>query len=233
MEGSDLRRRLVVAAAGVVALALSIPIALLGRAVLSTPTTVAQRDVRWPSDVRVSRAPTLPERAAATLLGVDQPEGLLTIARAYRHAAALPAFATASLTPVRLAQATESLDSAQERAQAHVLVGAILALPAGNGSMSFDALRRLGGGRLLDQAAAEFRAAASLDDRDEAAKYDLELLLKSETASRASRRPTSSRSSSRKQPASRRQVRKRRRSKASQTRRRERTAGIYGTGSGY
>jgi len=233
VEGSDLRRRFLAAAAGVTALALSIPIALLGRAVLATPTTVAQRDVRWPSGVRVSRSPSLPERAAATLLGVDQPEALLSIARAYRHAATLPAFATASLTPVRLAQEAKSLDSAQERAQAQVLTGAILALPAGNGSMSFDALRRLGGGRLLDQAAAEFRAAASLDDRNGAAKYDLELLLKSEQASRASRRSAHGRSSSRKQRPSRQRVRKRERRKASGTRRRERRAGIYGTGSGY
>jgi hypothetical protein len=226
------RRRLVVAAAGVAALALSIPIALLGRAVLATPTT-PQTDVRWPSSARVSRAPTLPERAATALLGDDRPEDLLAIARAYRHAAALPAFATGSLTPVRLGQMTESLDSAQERAQAHVYVGAILGLPAGSGGMSFDALRRLGAGRLLDQAAAEFRTAASLDDRDEAAKYDLELLLKSEAPSRTSRRAKSGHSSSTKKQTAKRRLRKRRRSKSSRTRRRERTAGIYGTGSGY
>ena len=109
------------------------------------------------------------------------------------------------------------------------MVGAVFALPAGNGTVSFDLLRQLGGARLLEQAAAEFRTATRIDDQNEAAKYDLELLLKREAIARGSAangRPDGQRPNER---------RARRQRRNADTRRRveEHSAGIYSTGRGY
>ena len=110
-----------------------------------------------------------------------------------------------------------------------MVVGATFALPAGNGSVGFDAVRQLGGSRLLDQAAGEFRAAALLDDTNEAAKYDLELLLKSQARTertQSRRRHRSDRRSARK--TSQRRAQKRERGS-----REEHAAGTSAAGSGY
>jgi hypothetical protein len=227
------RRQLLLTAAGLVALALSIPLALLGRAVLATPAAVARTDVDWPGDAHVQhkRAPAM--RVAESLLAADRAQRLFAVAHAYRHAAAEPAVAMASITPIRLAQMIRDLRSADERAQAHVMVGAIFALPAGNGTVSFDLVRELGGSRLLEQAAEEFRIAASIDERNEAAKYDLELLLKRGAISRAS--PRSSRNGKRgsKQQRNSQQTQRRRRGRSSRSTLEEHNGGIYANGTGY
>jgi hypothetical protein len=133
------------------------------------------------------------------------------------------------MAPVRLAQLARRLGNADERSQAHVMVGAVFALPAGNGTVSFDLVRQLGGARLLEQAAAEFRAAARIDDENEAAKYDLELLLKRDAIMRRSAgsgRPEGQRPNARQARQQRRNARTRRRVE-------EHSAGIYSTGRGY
>ena len=146
-------KRALLTAAGLVALAASIPLAFAGRSALAPSVHHSTLD---------------------------------DVAAAYRRAAAAPAESPSDL-PLRLARISAGIESRRERSQADVLVGATLALPAGNGSVGFDAVRQLGGGRLLDQAAGEFRAAALLDDTNEAAKYDLELVLKSQARAEQSR----------------------------------------------
>jgi hypothetical protein len=218
------RRQLLVAVLGVAALALSIPLALLGRAVLATPTEVTAVGT---APAEEDRSPA--ERAAASLLAADRAERFSEVVRAYRRAAAAPAVGAASMAPVRLAQLARRLRNADERAQAHVMVGAVFALPAGNGTVSFDLVRQLGGARLLEEAAAEFRAAARIDDRNEAAKYDLELLLKRDAIARRSHsegRPAGQRPNAR-------QARQQRRNASTRRRVEEHSAGIYSTGRGY
>src|SRR5262249_23366072 len=80
-----------------------------------------------------------------------------------------------------VAALARGIRSASERSQAHVMVGALFSLPAGDGSITFARMRLLGGNRLLTQATEEFRRAVVLDDRNEAAKFDLELVLSSQT----------------------------------------------------
>ncbi|HSC51547.1 MAG TPA: hypothetical protein VLD16_14895 [Gaiellaceae bacterium] len=188
-------KRLLLTAAGLAALAASIPLVLAGRSAL-TPSAGGS-----PLD---------------------------TVASAYATAAAAPAQAPADL-PLRLARLSGGIRSPRERAQADVLVGATFALPAGNGSVGFDVVRRLGGGRLLDQAAGAFRSAALLDAGNEAAKYDLELLLKAQTATPAGQRRRSGRSSN---PTSQRQQQRSLR-KPARGSREEHAAGTSSPGSGY
>jgi hypothetical protein len=149
-----------------------------------------------------------------------------TVAAAYGKASAAPAQTPADL-PLQLARLSGGIRSPRQRAQADVLVGATFALPAGNGSVGFDVVRQLGGGRLLDQAAGAFRAAALLDDGNEAAKFDLELLLKAQSASKTTqqRRSDRSRSKARQQERSRR--------KRPRGSREQHAAGTSPGGSGY
>ena len=224
-----MRRRALLTALGTAALAASVLLALLGRAVLATPTAVSRATADWPDTAPVVEGTALQDRAARYLLAAGREERLLAIARAYRRAALSPATDVTSATPLRLAELARGLPR-QERAQAHVMVGAVYALPAGTGGVSFDVVRQLGGGRLLQQAADEFRAAASLDDRNEAAKYDLELLLKADAQSRSAQRSKRAAHRSRRQ-ASRRQTRQHRRTPRSA--RFTRGAAPQRTGSGY
>jgi hypothetical protein len=110
------------------------------------------------------------------------------------------------------------------------MVAAVFALPAGTGSIGFDRMRAIGLGRLLEQSAAELREAAVIDDRNEAAKFDLELLLKSPARSLPAR--STGRGTQQLQPSSHSKhagndV------KHPPTRRRLRGGGGYGTGRGY
>jgi hypothetical protein len=107
---------------------------------------------------------------------------------------------------LRLAELARQVGSPTARSQAQVIAGAAFALPAGTGGLGFDAVRRLGGASSLEQAAQEFRAAIAADDRNEAAKYDLELLLKADARSRSAQPSKRSTHRSRRQ-ASRRQAR--------------------------
>ena len=164
---------------------------------------------------------------AALAGGGGRGSTLQTIAAAYRGATAAPAQSPADL-PLRLARLSTRIPSARDRAQADVLVGAVLALPAGNGSVGFDAVRQLGGGRLLDQAAGAFRSAAQLDDTNEAAKYDLELLLKTQAQAQRSQQRRRARA-----PRSAPRSRQRERQKRARGSREQHAAGTSAPGSGY
>ena len=189
-----MRRPLLAAAVGVAALALSIPLALLGRAVLATPDRIELVRIDRPPGTRVLERRSLFERAADGLLGVDHADPFFQLADEYRHVAAEGTVVMNSATPLRLAGLARQVGPRSERSQAHVMVGAAFALVAGNGSMSFERIRDLGRVRLLGQAIGEFREAALVDERNEAAKYDLELVLKERATSlppRSTRRGTS------------------------------------------
>lgn len=227
-------RRVLLVAAGVLALVLAIVLAALGRAVLETPHAVAQRSASWPANARLDEHRTLAERTAERLLAADRAQALVKIVDTYRRLTRVPIVAGDAEHPLQLARMIPSLRTERERAQAHMLVGAIFALPAGKGTVSFDLLRRVGAGRLLDEAAAEFRAATRIDDRNEKAKYDLELLLKGEAQAR--QKAQAARDRSAKAAKQRKEAeRKRRRTHRRKARpaREEHAAGIYASGSGY
>jgi hypothetical protein len=217
-------------AVAVAALGLSIPLALLGRAVLAAPDRVEL--VRMgTAGTAVREGRSLFDRAADGLLGVGEVDPLFVLAREYRHAASAPNPLTDSATPVRLATLARQVAPRTERSQAHVMVGAAFALPSGNGSISFERMRELGGARLLGQAVGEFREAAIIDDRNEAAKYNLELVLKSQAGAlppRSTRRGT--------KKTERPSGHKRHEGDAAKhppTRRKLRQGGVYGSGKGY
>jgi hypothetical protein len=220
-----MRRPLLAVAAGVALLGLSIPLALLGRAALATPDRVEA--ARTPGAVEGSLSPF--DRAAGWLVGAPGTDPFFQLVREYRRANDSASSADAS-APVRLATLARRVGPRSEQAQAHLMVGALFALPAGDGSMSFGRLRQMGGGRLLEQAVQEFREAALLDDRNEAAKYDLELVLASQTSA------FSALSGRRQTPTSGPNGRNRHEgqtAKHPRTKRRLRQGGSYGSGSGY
>jgi hypothetical protein len=221
-----MRRSVIAVVAGVAALGLSIPLALLGRAVLATPDRVEA--ARTPGGEQEKGSSF--DHAADWLLGVEGSGPFVQLVQEYRQAIAPSNSSTGSGTPVRLATLARRVKAPSEQAQAHLMVGTVFVLPAGNGSISFGRLRQFGGGRLLAQAEDEFRAAAHLDDGNEAAKYDLELVLASQTA------PFSALSGRRQTPANRPALRNRHQgqdARHTRTRRKLKQGGIYGSGSGY
>ncbi len=226
-----MRRSLLLAALGVAALGLSIPLALLGRAVLAAPDRVELAHMDRPAGARVEESRSFFERVADGLLGANRQDPFLALVREYRHAISAPTPVMASPTPILLATLAREIGPRSERSQAHLMVGAIFALPSGTGAMSFARMREIGGGRLLGQAAGELREAALLDDRNEAAKYDLELLLKSQAGSLSSRaihrgtKKTKNPTGHKKQKGSD--------AKHPRTRRQLRQGGVYGSGKGY
>ena len=180
-----MRRQLLLAAAGAVALALSVRAVLVGRAVLATPGEVARATTSWPSDTRVAkRERDLADRAAASLLATDRAERFGEIVRIYRDATALPVVAGQPTGPIRIAHLIPTLHTDRERAQALVMASTLLAMAAGDGLGVAEIGRDAGSKALLLQALGGFRAAVASDDRNEAAKFDLELLLR-QAASRA------------------------------------------------
>lgn len=221
-----MRRPLVAVVVGACALALSIPLALLGRAVLATPDRVEA--ARLPGGQQQGLSAF--DQAADWLLGVEENQPFFKVVQVYRRTVSNPSGSTDSGAAVRLATLARRVKPRSERAQTHLMVGKVFALPAGDGSISFGRLRQFGGGRLLAQAEEEFRAAALLDDRNEAAKYDLELVLASQTA------PFSALSGRRQTPANRPSGRKRNQGQDARhprTHRRLRQGAVSGSGSGY
>jgi hypothetical protein len=201
---------------GVAAIALAVPLVLLGRAVLATPDRAASTGAF--------------DRAADWLLGVRNDDAFFKLVRTYRRAISDPNSLVDSSTPVKLATLARRIAPRTERVQAHLMIGAIFALPAGNGSMSFGRMRQFGGGPQLDQATEEFREAAMLDERNEAAKYDLELILRSQTP--AFQALSKRRLSAPERPNGR-NTKQGQDTKHPRTKRRLKQGGVYGSGSGY
>jgi len=225
-----MRRPLLLTALGVAALGLSIPLALLGRAVLAAPDRVELVRAYRPAGATARVRRSFFERVADGLLAADQADPFFALVREYRHAVSTPTPVMASPTPIRLATLARDISPRSERSQAHLMVGAVFALPAGNGSMSFVRMREIGGGRLLGQAAGEFREAVALDDRNEAAKYDLELVLESQGGSPA---PRPSRRETKTKRPSGHNKHEGHDARHSRTRRKLHQGGVYGSGKGY
>lgn len=220
-----MRRPLLLVALGAALLALAIPTALLGRSLLSAPDRA--QAARTPG---AQPAASAFDRAADWLLGARTADPFFRVARAYRKVTADPEAPVPEGTPVRLAALARRIGPASERSQAHVMVGAIFSLPAGNGSMSFARMRLIGGARLLAQSVEEIRRAVLLDDRSEAAKYDLELVLSSQipefSALSKRRLAAPSRPNKRSQHAGQD-------SRHPRTKKRLKQGGAFGHGSGY
>jgi len=81
------RRRVVTAVAGIAALAVSVALALLGRAVLATPAAVDRAAPSWPARAQVeARHRSVADRAAASLLAADRIDAFTEIVGIYRDA---------------------------------------------------------------------------------------------------------------------------------------------------
>jgi hypothetical protein len=220
------RRPLLAVGLGAALLALAIPVALLGRSILSAPDRAEA--ARTPGGAQ--DAGSVFDRAADWTLGARSSDPFFRVAREYQNATSDPAAPVAEGTPVRLAALARTIGPASERSQAHVMVGAIFSLPAGDGSMSFARMRLIGGNRLLAQAVAELRRAVDLDDRNEAAKYDLELVLSSQTPEFAALSKRRLSAPNRPNTRSQHQGQDARHSR---TRRRLKQGGSFSPGSGY
>ncbi len=222
-------RRLLIVAVGAAALVLSIPLALLGRAALATPAAVAREAAVLPADVHIGTPHrSLADRAAWHLLGAGRAGPFTEIVRTYREVTALPAMAAQPTWSVRVGNLIPRLRSPQERAQAYVMAGTLLALGAGDGLGVTQISDSPGAKALLAQAADEFRAAVAADGENEQAKYDLELLLRQQSPGRPGTGPASRKPTSKPPPAGGKRQRK-----VPLTQSQINDAGVYATGSGY
>lgn len=220
-------RRRVLAGAGVAALAAAVAVALLGRAVLAAPAAGDRASPVWPERMQIGvRHPSLADRAAASLLAADRADAFREVVRIYRAAMALPAAAGDPRGPVAISRLLPKLRSRGERAQALTMAGTLLAYSAGAG---FGALlpssAQAATATVLAQAREDFRAAIRDDPGNEAAKYDLELLLRQQRA-QSPQRPNDRK---RKKPSTTQDNRRKKAPANGQ----EHHAGIYETGSGY
>lgn len=222
-----MRRRVITAAAGIAALVVSIALALLGRAVLATPAAVDRAAPGWPERAQVGvRHLGLADRVAASLLAAGRDDAFTEIVGIYRDAVALPAAAGDPRGPVGIAKLIPRLRSPEERAQALVMAGTLLAYSAGAGfGAVLPARLQAPTATVLAQAREDFRGAIRSDPGNEAAKYDLEFLLRQQQAQSKPKPP----------------ARKRKKAPTTQDRRKktapgngqEHHAGIYATGTGY
>jgi hypothetical protein len=216
------------AVAGIVALAASVALALLGRAVLATPAAVDRAAASWPERVHVGADHrTLADRAAASLLATDRADAFREIVGIYSDAISFPASEGDPNGPVRIGRLIPRLRSPEERSEAQTMAGTLLAYSAGAGfGVALPGRLQASTEIVLGQARADYRAAIRSDPLDEAAKYDLELLLRQHT-SQSPKRPRD-RNRKRKTPAA-----QDRRRKTAPTNGQELHAGIYATGNGY
>jgi hypothetical protein len=222
-----MRRRILGGVAGIAALAVSVALALLGRAVLGTPGALERAAPGWPAGVQTrARDRSFADRAAASLLDAGRADAFAEIVAIYRDAIALPAAAGDPRGPVRISRLIPKLRSPAERAQALTMAGTLLAYSAGAGfGVVLPRQAQEPTQTVLSQAVADFRAAVRSDPTSETAKFDLELLLRQQQEQRS-------------QPQRNRKPRQT--PKTQDTRRKtppasgqEHHAGIYSTGSGY
>lgn len=213
------------ALAGVALLVVAIALALLGRAVLATSSTAA---VSWPTRADVhARGGDLVDRAASSIVGADSSAAFDQIVAIYRNAIALQAAAGDPRGPVRITRLIPKLHSPQERAQALTMAGTLLAYSAGAGfGVILPRSDQAATASVLGEALQDFRAAVAADPANEAAKYDLELLLRQQRAQAPPPRHAQKR-----RPKPQAQQDRRRQPRPGNTA--EHHAGIYESGSGY
>jgi hypothetical protein len=175
----------VLLALGVLLVALALGLAWLGRGMRALPAAAARQDVGW-----LGGAVLDPERASAAQ------RAAAALDERHRHSSfprVVGVFRAATIAPrnqlrprlqpndgkAEIERLLPGVHDPQERAQAEVMIGILLAAAAGNGSGTLDRGQGTGGNLLLGQAADHFRAAVADDPANEDAKVDLELLLQS------------------------------------------------------
>jgi hypothetical protein len=222
-----MRRRVLTAAAGFAALVASVALALLGRAVLATPTAVDRAAPGRPARAQVeARHRSLADRAAASLLDAGRADPFDEIVGVYRSAVQLQAAAGDPKGPVAISKLIPRLRSSQERAQALVMDGTLLAYSAGAGfGAVLPAREQAPTAVVLAQAREDFRDAVRSDPGNEEAKVDLEFLLRQQQAQSKPKPQGKKRKKSHTSQSKRK--------KAKNTNGQEHHAGIYATGSGY
>jgi hypothetical protein len=221
---------MVTGVAGVAALVLAIPLALVGRAALDTPAAVA-RQTASPAGVQVGpHRRSLAERAAWSLLAADRSRPFAEIVRTYRTVADLPALSGQPTWSIQISRLIPELHSASERTQAYVMAGTVLALGAGDGLGVPLMADSEGAQALLSQALADYRAAVLADDTNEDAKYDLELLLRQASFHAPPPKPGGS---TKRRPVPRPQTGGKQRQAQPRVESRINDAGIYASGTGY
>jgi len=200
--------------AGVALIAAAVALALLGLAVLALPAGGAQPVRTQPAQGGV----------AARLL--EHGDAFDEIVAIYRAAVELPAAAGDPRGPVRISQLIPKLRSSDERAQAYVMAGTLLAYSAGAGfGVVLPSRNQAPTQTVLGQAREDFRSAIRADPANEEAKYDLELLLRQQQV----QSPRHERARPRKKTPTTQDARRKTAPNIGQ----EHHAGIYETGTGY
>ena len=222
-----MRRSVLTGAAGIAVLAASIALALLGRAVLATPGAIDRGAPGWPAAGQVdTHRRSIADRAASSLLAADRTDTFPRIVGIYRAAIALSAAGGDPKDAVQISQLIPKLRAPEERAQALVMAGTLLAYSAGSGfGVILPRKLQIPTETLLAQALEDLRTAVRTDPANEEAKYDVELLLRQ----RAAQAPPRPQGNKRKKTPTTQDKRKKKKAANGQ----EHHAGIYATGSGY
>lgn len=222
-----MKRRLVFAVSGIAVLAVAIALALLGRAVLAVPAAADRTSAGWPERVQVGAGSrSIPDRAAASLLDADRADAFSAIVGIYRAAVALPAAAGDPRGPVKITRLIPRLRSPEERSEALTIAGTLLAYSAGSGfGTILPGQLQASTATVLRQAREDYKNAVRTDPQSEAAKYDLELLLRQQQM-QSQQRP---RPHKRKKTPTVQDTRR----KSAPANGQEHHAGIYATGTGY
>lgn len=221
-----MRRSALTGAAGIAVLAASIALALLGRAVLATPGVIDRGAPGWPARGQIeTQRRSVADRVAASLLAADRTDAFTRIVGIYSDAIALSAAGGDPKDTVEISQLFPKLRAPEERAQALVMAGTLLAYSAGSGfGVVLPRKLQAPTATLLAQALEDFRAAVRTDPAGEEAKYDVELLLRQ----REAQAPPKPQGTKRKKAPATQDKRKKKRANGQ-----EHHAGIYATGSGY
>jgi hypothetical protein len=215
---------------GLLALGISIPLALLGRATLATPTKVERSLTEWPAYATVNPARRPPfERAAGVLVGAGPAEHFAAAVRTYRRASTPPVFDVPPETLASELHAISGLPPGKARAQGLLMLGTLFVLATGgDGRILGSANARKESGNLIREAMDDFRAAIVMDDGNEDAKYDLEVLLRLQIASQPAQKKPKAGKGKRRPPAG-----PRRASNRTLNRTELNHAGVYVAGTGY
>jgi hypothetical protein len=214
----------------VLLLGISIPLALLGRATLATPTRVERALAEWPTSATVQPARRPPfERAATTLIGAERAEHFVAAVRTYRQASTPPVFDVAPETLASELHAISGLPPGRARSQGLLMLGTLFVLATGgDGRILGGANARKESGNLIREAMDDFRAAVVTDDGNDDAKYDLEVLLRLQIAAQPAHRKLKPGKGKRRSPSGPRRA-------AARTLNRTELnhAGVYVAGTGY
>jgi hypothetical protein len=217
--------------AGLILLGISIPLALLGRATLATQTKVERALTEWPAYATVGRESDAPplERAASSLVGAGRAEHFADAVRTYRRASSPPVFDVPPETLASELHAISGLPPGKARAQGLLMLGTLFVLATGgDGRILGGANARKESGNLIREAMNDFRTAIVMDDGNEDAKYDLEVLLRLQIAAQPAPRKAKPGRGKRRPPAGPRRAANRTLNRSELNH-----AGVYVAGTGY